>query len=121
MIDYAIDPGQKLIVITGDYATPEQWMELLGRLRADPQRQPGFAVLRDLRGARENADVQAIVGIIDVIRRMWPHLQLSRAAVVTTDAIDTAAASQVLAAEQQIPLRAFTSYQSAVEWLRDGD
>ena len=120
MIDYTIDPAQELIVITGNYGTPEQWVELLGRLLADPRRQPGFGILRDLRGASKNADVQMIVGIIEVVRRMWPQLQASRAAVVTTEAIDTAAVSQVLAAERQIPLRAFTSYAAAVDWLRDG-
>ena len=80
-----------------------------------------MGVLRDLRGATTKADVKMVMGIIDVVRRIWPQLQASRAAMVTTVAIDTAAVAQVLAAEQEIPLRAFTSYAAAVEWLRDGN
>jgi len=46
---YEIDEDERLIVITGDYSDAAEWRSLLGRVLADPRRQPGFAFLRDLR------------------------------------------------------------------------
>jgi len=48
-LQYVIDPARRLTTITGEYAVPEEWAALLGTILRDPEWQPGFAFLRDLR------------------------------------------------------------------------
>ena len=115
---YAINAELGLITITGEYAAANEWHELLARLLADPRREAGMAVLRDLRGATKPVDVETVVGIVRVVTRFWPHLQPRRAAVLTPLAIDPSAlVAQALADAQDIPLRTFTSYDEALAWL----
>jgi hypothetical protein len=118
---YTIDTNQQIITITGEYAEASEWRELLGRILADPQRRPGFAFLRDLRAATTPVDTQTVVAIIEVVRRFWPQLQPSRAAIVTPLNVDPAAlVAHALADAQHLPLQAFNSYDSALEWLQEG-
>jgi hypothetical protein len=120
-LHYTVDAARRLVTITGEYSQPEEWRELLGRISSDPRRRPGFAFLRDLRGATTPVDVQTVVGIIDVVRRYWPHLQPSRAAILTPHEIDRAAlVAHALADAQHLPLQTFTSHDDAMEWLRAG-
>jgi hypothetical protein len=54
-----------------------------------------------------------------VVREFWEELQVSRAAIVTPRDMDTpAVVAHALAQEQEIPLRAFTSYDAAIEWIQ---
>ena len=118
---YTIDPQLHLVTITGEYAAADEWHDLLARILADPRRKAGMAFLRDLRGATTPVDVETVVGIIRVVRRFWPELQPSRAAVLTPLVIDPAAlVAHALADAGHIPLRTFTSYEEALDWLRDG-
>jgi hypothetical protein len=120
-LHYTIDPARRLVTITGEYSQPEEWRELLLRVLSDPRREPGFAFLRDLRQATTPVDAATVVGIIAVVRRYWPQLRPSRAAIITPLDIDPAAlVAHALADAQHIPLRAFTSYDDAMEWLRGG-
>ncbi len=119
MIEYRIDSPRRLIIVTGDYATPAEWTALLARLIADPERRAGFGYLRDLRSATADVDVETVRQVVAVFRAVWTQLEVSRAALVTTSGISAAAVAQVLATEQEMPVRAFTSYASAVEWLED--
>jgi len=120
-LHYSIDTVHELVTITGEYAQADEWRELLGRVLNDPRRRPGFAFLRDLRDATTPVDAAAVVGIIDVVRRYWPQLQPSRAAIITPREIDPAAlVAHALADAQQIPLQTFTSYDDAMAWLRAG-
>ncbi len=120
-LQYRIDAAQQLVTITGEYAQPEEWKELLARVLNDPRRRPGFAFLRDLRDATTPVDAATVVGIIDVVRRYWPQLQPSRAAIVTPRDVDPAAlVAHALADAQHIPLQAFTSYEEALTWLHEG-
>jgi hypothetical protein len=94
----------------------------LQQVLKDPDRQPGFAFLRDLRDATVPVDAATVVGIIEVVRTFWPLLQPSRAAILTPRQFDTAAlTAHALADAQQMPLEAFTSYEAAIEWLHAGD
>src|SRR5688572_27467256 len=118
---YLIDPDQRLVVITGEYAAPDEWADLLARVLADPRRQPGFAFLRDLRGATRPVDTAAVVQIMDVVRKFWPHLQPSRAAILTPRDVDPAALVAVAVADtERLPFRVFKSYEDAIQWLREG-
>jgi hypothetical protein len=120
-LHYTIDPARRLVTITGEYSQPDEWRELLLRVLNDPLREPGFAFLRDLRQATTPVDAATVVGIIAVVRRYWPQLRPSRAAIVTPRGIDSAAlVAHALADAQHIPLRAFTSYDDAMEWLGGG-
>jgi hypothetical protein len=120
-LGYFIDPAQKLITITGEYADAEEWEALLARLLHDPLLTPGCGFLRDLRGAEVPVDVGTVVGIMDAVRRFWPLLQPSRAAVLTPREFDPAAmAAHALADGEGIPLRMFTTYEAAIEWLQEG-
>jgi hypothetical protein len=117
---YHIDEQRKLVTITGDYAEPAEWRVLLERMRFDPKLQPGFGFLRDLRFSTHPVDAQAVMGIIAVVRQMWTLLGVRRAAMVTRPGIDVpAAVAHALAEDQNMPLRAFTSYDDAVGWLAD--
>jgi hypothetical protein len=119
-LTYVIDPDARLITITGEYAGADEWQALLARVLADPQRQPGFAFLRDLRGATQPVDAAAVVGLMDAVRRFWPLLQPSRAAVLTPREFDPAAlAAHALADTHGLPLRTFREYESAIAWLRE--
>src|SRR5687767_7715224 len=60
-LTYTIDTAQQLVTISGEYATAEEWKDVMGRLVADPRRLPGFAYLRDLRDATNPVDAAAVV------------------------------------------------------------
>lgn len=120
-LTYTIDTHQRLITITGEYAAADAWNELLGRILDDPRREPGFAMLRDLRDATTPTDAETVVAVIDVVRRFWPKLQLSRYAVLTPLSMDPAAlVAQALGDSVDIPLQTFTSYDEAIRWLHEG-
>jgi|SRR5687767_2586479 hypothetical protein len=120
-LTYTIDPTQKLITISGEYADAEEWKRVLSSILHDPRREPGFAFLRDLREATTPVDAATVVQIVEVVRRFWPHLQPSRAAIVTPLQFDPAAlVAHALADAQHIALQMFTSYDAAREWLREG-
>ena len=116
---YDIDEDERLIAITGEYSDAAEWRSLLARVLADPRRQPGFAFLRDLRSATRPVNADTVVQIMDVVRRFWPQLQPSRAAIVTTQNEDPAAlVAHALADAQQLPMRGFNSYEEARAWLK---
>ena len=120
-LQYTIDTAQQLITITGEYADAAEWRVLLGQILADPRRQAGFAFLRDLRDASAPVDAETVIGIIEVVRRFWPQLQPSRAAIVTSRELNPAAfVAHALADAQSMPLQAFTSYDDALQWLKGG-
>ncbi len=119
-LTYVIDPDARLITITGEYAGAAEWHALLARILEDPEREPGFAFLRDLRAATTPVDAAAVVGLMDAVRRFWPLLQPSRAAVLTPREFDPAAlAAHALADTHGLPLRMFREYDSAIAWLRE--
>jgi hypothetical protein len=118
-LTYTLDTTQKLITIVGEYADANEWTQLLSRVLHDPRYAPGFAFLRDLRGATTPVDATAVVGIMKVVRGFWPLLQPARVAVLTPRAVDTAAlAAAAVADAENIPLKVFNSYDEAMEWLR---
>ena len=115
---YSIDRARRLITITGEYADAAEWARLLGAVLDDPRREPGFAFLRDLRGATRPVDAATVIGIMEAVRRFWPLLQPSKAAVLTPREFDAAAmTAHALADASNLPLRMFTSYEAAIEWL----
>ena len=118
---YTIDPTQRIITITGEYAGADEWRSLLVRVLNDPQREPGFAFLRDLRAATTPVTAAAVVGVMDVIRQLWPLLQPAGIAVLTPLEVDPAAlTAHAIADAEDIPPKVFRSYDDAVEWLRRG-
>jgi len=120
-LSYIIDATQGIVVITGDYSDAEEWQNLLARILTDPQMRGGFGFLRDLREATTPVDAGTVVGLMEAVRRFWPLLQPSRAAVLTPREFDPAAfAAHALADTFGLPLRMFTSYDAAMEWLREG-
>jgi hypothetical protein len=120
-LDYLIDPEERLITIVGEYGDAEEWKALLTQILHDPLLQPGFAFLRDRRGAPTPVDVDVIVGVMDAIRRFWPHIQPSRAAILITRHCDPLRlAAYALAQSCGLSVRTFTSYAEARVWLREG-
>jgi hypothetical protein len=112
---YEIDPDRRLIIITGEYSDADQWRSLLVRVLSDPRRKPGFAFLRDLRSATTPVDADTVVKIMEVVHRFWPQLKPSRAAILTKHDEDPAAlVAHALADAQQLPMRAFNSYDEAI-------
>ena len=118
-LSYSIDEAEQLVTITGEYSAAQEWHDLLSRILADPRRRPGFAFLRDLRGATHPVDAATVVGIISVVRQFWPHLRPARAAILTRNDIDPAAmVAHALADADNMPLQAFNSHDAAMAWLR---
>jgi hypothetical protein len=116
---YEIDAGRALIVISGEYSNADEWRSLLVKVLSDPRRKPGFAFLRDLRSATTPVDADTVVRIMEVVRRFWPQLQPSRAAILTKHDDDSAAlVAHALADSQQLSIRAFSSYDEALAWLQ---
>ena len=74
-LNYEIEPATKLITITGEYATADDWKVLLGRILRDPLLTPGYGFLRDLRTAESPVDAATVVGIMEAVRRFWPLLK----------------------------------------------
>jgi hypothetical protein len=117
-LTYTIDPAQRLVTIRGEYADAEEWGRLLNDVLHDPAREAGFGFLRDLHGATKPVDAATVVQIIAVVRRLWPLLQPSRAAILTPFRLDAAAfVAQALSESQQLPVRVFQSYDDALAWL----
>jgi len=116
---YRIDPDAGIVTITGDYAEPSEWKVLLGTIVRDPGYRPGFSFIRDLRKAAHPVSAEAVRSIIALVREYWPVLGAWRAAVVTgRRAEDLAFIAHALAEDQGLPLRAFTTYEEAVAWVR---
>ena len=119
-LTYTIDPASRIVVITGEYSDRGQWEELASRLFADPAFGPGYAFLRDLRNARVTATDTNILEVFDLVRKVWPRIQATRAAIVTRrDDATSAMMTQALADGEHLPIRAFDSLDLAMEWLRD--
>ena len=90
-LTYTIDPDEQLVTITGEYSDASEWTALLTRVLQDPALRPGFGFLRDLRTATTPVDASTVVGLMDAVRRFWPLLKPSRAAVLTPRDFDPAA------------------------------
>lgn len=117
---YRIDAGLRIVIITGDYAEPAEWRTLLGAVLHDPEYQRGFSFIRDLRASEHPVSAQSVVGIIAVVREHWEKLGAHRAAIVTRPGVDMPAVmAEALAEDEQIPLRAFTSFEDALAWVRN--
>jgi hypothetical protein len=115
---YSIDSDQRLVTITGEYADAAEWARLLNAILNDPKLQPGFGFLRDLRDATRPVTPATVVGIIDVVKRLWPKLQPSRAAILTPRDLDEAAlVAHALADAQHLALQVFRTYDEARTWL----
>jgi hypothetical protein len=120
-LTYRIDPVQGIVTITGDYEQPGGWRVLLESIGRDPAYRRGYGFIRDLRASAHPVSAEAVIGIIAVVREFWGALGAHRAAIVTRPGIDDPAViAQALAADEEIPLRAFTSHDEAVRWLREG-
>lgn len=120
-LTYRIDAAGGFVIITGDYADAGSWRTLLAAVAADPDYRPGFSFIRDLRRSAHPVGADTVAGIIAVVREFWPVLGARRAAIVTRPGIDDPAViAHALAAYEHIPLRAFSTYEDAVAWLREG-
>lgn len=109
------------MTITGDYAEAAEWRALLDALARDPAYRRGFLFLRDLRTSVRPVGAETVLGIIAVVREFWSQLGVRRAAMLTRPGIDVPAMmAAALAEDEDLPLRAFTSYDDAVSWLREG-
>ena len=118
---YSIDPQQQIVVITGDYADAEGWRQLLHAVSVDPAYRQGSGFIRDLRSSHHPVDARTVMGILAVVREFWDVLKVRRAAMVTRLGIDTPAiVAEALAQDQHVALRAFTSFDEAVAWVRGG-
>ena len=120
-LTYRINANDRIVTITGDYAEAGGWRELLAAVGRDPEYRRGFNFIRDLRDSEHPVSADTVIGIIAVVREYWGALGARRAAIVTGPGMDTPAViAHALATEERLPLRAFTAYDDAVVWLREG-
>ena len=119
-LQYVIDPARRLTTITGEYAVPEEWAALLGTILRDPEWQPGFAFLRDLREATTPVDAATVIRIMEVVKEFWPLLRPTRAAILTPRQFDPAVmTAHALADTDGLPVRMFSAVEPALEWLTE--
>lgn len=117
-LSYSIEEALNLIVITGEYADAPEWERLMVRVVADPRRRPGCIVLRDQRGGTRPVDAATVIAIMAVVRRYWEKLDMRRAAILMQPDRDSPAlVAHAVADAENLPIRAFTSYDVALEWL----
>jgi hypothetical protein len=117
---YQLDPASRIVTITGDYAAAAEWKDLLAQVASDPHYERGFNFVRDLRVSAHPVDAQTVTGILAVVKQAWDALGVHRAAIVTRRGIDLpASVAHALAEMDGIPLRAFSSYDDAVKWLKE--
>ena len=117
---YHIDSDARIVIVTGDYADAGEWRALLTAVGQDPRYQRGFSFLRDVRDSPNPVSGETVIGIIAVVREFWDRLGVHRAAIVSRRGVDNPAViAHALAYDQQIPLRAFPSYDEAVAWLQE--
>ena len=117
-LDYTVHPEQHLVVISGDYTSPSEWMILAGRLLSYVRVNAGFAFLRDLRGVQHTHSASTVLSVFRVVQRFWPSFKPIRGAIVTDSGNHYAAqVAQALADSNDLPIRVFTTYDEAVEWL----
>ena len=115
---FTIDPDNRVVIITGDYADASAWRALLGALVNDPRYQRGSSFIRDVRDSLNPVDVATVMGIITVVKEYWGVLGAHRAAILMSPRDDgPALVAHALADHQHLPIRAFTSYQEAMDWL----
>ena len=120
-LTFRIDPAAGIVTISGDYADAEGWRALLSAVQRDPEFRPGLCYLRDLRASANPVGPDTVVGIIRVVRAFWEQLGARRAAIVTRPGLEAPAmVAHALADDEHLPLRAFTSYDDAVQWLSEG-
>lgn len=120
-LTYHIDPVQGIVTIAGDYADAAAWHALLSAVAGDPAFRPGLCFIRDLRSSQHPVSVETVVAIIAVVKQFWSRLGVRRAAIVIGAGTDAPAmVAHALADDHDIALRAFTRYDDAVQWLRDG-
>jgi hypothetical protein len=118
-LTYRIDSAEGIVTITGDYSEPAEWRLLLGTILRDSSYRSGFSFIRDLRASLHPVSADAVVAIIAVVCEFWGKLGAHRAAIVTRPGIDnTAMVAHALAEHEHLPLRAFTSYEEALAWVR---
>src|SRR5918995_2269013 len=80
---YSVDSDRRLVVITGEYANATEWFTLAGDLLRDTRVAPGFAFLRDVRGATQVPNAAMMLSVFQVVRRFWPTVTPSKGAIVT--------------------------------------
>jgi hypothetical protein len=120
-LTYRIDAAERIVTITGDYADAAAWRVLLEAIAGDPEYRRGCDFIRDLRASMHPVTPETVAGIIAVVRHHWAALGAGRAAIVTRPGVDAPAViAHALADDENIPLRAFTSYDDALAWLRAG-
>ena len=119
-LSYSVDPTAGIVTISGDYAGVEEWMRLLTTIAVDPHCPRGCAYLRDLRDGTVPTDAATVASVMESIGKAWQAVKPRRAAILTReeDRI-TAQVTGALADAQKLPIRAFTSYEDAMTWLRE--
>jgi hypothetical protein len=118
-LDYRIDTANRIVTITGDYTDGAGWREMLSAVAADPDYRRGFGFLRDVRASEHPVDAATVIGIIAVVREFWDVLGVRRAAILTRRTVDNPAVmAHALAEQEELALRAFNSYDEALQWLR---
>ena len=121
-LTYQIDCPNALVTITGEYATPDEWVALLTAVMRDAQFRSGFNFIRDIRGSMPPARAETVFEVQGVIQQFWDRLQVHRAALVTDKTIlRQAYALGVEHGLRGLPVRAFARYDDAIRWLQESE
>ena len=119
---YSVDSQRRLVTISGDFRSPREWVTLASRLLRDPAVKGQFAFIRDLRGVSRMHSAATVLTVFRTVQRFWPTLAPSKGAIVTDQGNHHAAqVAQTLADAENLPIRAFTSYDEAIEWIAQED
>jgi hypothetical protein len=117
-LEYSVDAERRLVTIRGDFTAPTEWVALAGSLLRDPRVKSHFAFLRDLRGVKETHSPATVLAVFRIVQRFWPTFRPIKGAIVTERGNNYAAqVAQALADGDDLPIRVFTDFEEAVEWV----
>ena len=118
-ITYRIDPVERLVYLTmaGD-ASYREWEGAMLAILADPSYRPGFDFLIDRRAAPAPTS-DFIRRVVAFNREHHQELGGGRAVVVGNTAdFGMGRMAEILSEGEPSPIRAFTSLDEALRWLR---
>jgi hypothetical protein len=116
-LNYSVDSDRRIVIISGDFTSPSEWVLLASRLLRDPAVTSNFVFLRDLRGVKQTHSPATVLAVFRIVRRFWPTFRPIKGAIVTDRGENYAAqVAQALADTDDLPIRVFTDFDEALEW-----
>ena len=119
---YSVDPLRRVVTITGEFTSPSEWVTLAMQLKREAGVNGQFAFIRDLRGVQRTHPPATVLAVFRIVQGFWPTFGPRKGAIVTDPGnLHAPQVAQALADAENLPIRLFTDYDEAVEWIEGTD